>query len=202
MKKSFSYPIFFMAIITAVFTFILAFLNYSTADKIDFLQKTELRQKILYVFDIPTPSDEPEDIAEVFDANVKEEDYKDETIYYIEENGSPKAYAFPVSGSGLWGSIEGYVGISSDYDTIIGLDFVSHSETPGLGGRISEEEYKGQFRDLDLTAEAEDDNYLIYKPAPGGNVDAITGATLTSKSVLNFLNEDIKDFIQSRKGRE
>lgn len=199
MKKSFSYPILFMAIITAVFTFILAFLNYSTADKIDFLQKTELREKILYVFDIPINSEDPEEIADIFNQNIREEDYKNQTIYYIEENGSPKAYAFPVSGSGLWGSIEGYVGISSDYDTIIGLDFTSHSETPGLGGRISEEEYKGQFRDLELKSQ---DDYLIYKPSPGGNLDAITGATLTSKSVLNFLNEDIEEFIQSRKGRE
>lgn len=199
MKKSFSYPILFMAIITAVFTFILAFLNYSTADKIDFLQKTELREKILYVFDIPINSEDPEKIADIFNQNIKEEDYKDQTIYYIEENGSPKAYAFPVSGSGLWGSIEGYVGISNDYDTIIGLDFTSHSETPGLGGRISEEEYKGQFRDLELKSQGD---YLIYKPSPGGNLDAITGATLTSKSVLNFLNEDIEEFIQSRKGRE
>lgn len=199
MKKSFSYPILFMAIITAVFTFILAFLNYSTADKIDFLQKTELREKILYVFDIPINSEDPEEIADIFNQNIREEDYKNQTIYYIEENGSPKAYAFPVSGSGLWGSIEGYVGISSDYDTIIGLDFTSHSETPGLGGRISEEEYKGQFRDLELKSQGD---YLIYKPSPGGNLDAITGATLTSKSVLNFLNEDIEEFIQSRKGRE
>lgn len=198
MKKSFSYPIIFMAMITAIFTFILAFLNYSTADRIDFLQKTELREKLLYVFDIPIRSEDPEEIARVFDENIKEEKYKGQSLYYIEENGQAKAYAFPVGGPGLWGSIEAYVGISSDYETILGLDFISHSETPGLGGRISEEEYKVQFRDLDL--EDTDDDYLIYKPSPGGNVDAITGATLTSKSVLDFLNEDIKSFVKSRKG--
>lgn len=200
MKKSFSYPIFFMSILTAIFTFILAFLNYSTADNIEFLQKTELRKKILYVFDIPMESDDPAEIARVFDGNIKEEEYRGESLYYIEEKGEAKAYALPVAGSGLWGSIEGYVGISSDYETILGLEFISHSETPGLGGRISEEDYKGQFRDLNLIDTG--DNYLVYKPAPGGNIDAITGATLTSKSVVNFLNDDIKDFIKSRKGGE
>lgn len=202
-KKSFSYPIIFMSLITAVFTFILAFLNYSSADKIDFLQNSELKEKILYVFDIPISSDDPEEISRVFDENIEVEDNnkdEDEKIYYIEENGKPSAYAFPVGGSGLWGSIEGYLAISSDYERILGLEFISHSETPGLGGRISEEEYKGQFRDLELGDT--DGDYIIYKPATGGNVDAITGATLTSKSVLNFLNDDIEEFIKTRKGGE
>lgn len=199
MKKSFSYPIFFMALITAVFTFILAFLNYSTADKIAFLQETELREKILYVFDIPMESSQAEDIARVFDENVKEKDYQGKALYYIEENGKLKAYAVPVEGPGVWGSIEAYVGISSDYDRVLGLAFISHSETPGLGGRISEEEYKVQFRDLEIN-DANSEDYLIYRPAPGGNVDAITGATGTSKAVVNFLNADIKEFIESGEG--
>lgn len=199
MKKSFSYPILFMSLLTAVFTFILAFLNYSTAENIAFLQKTELREKILYVFDIEMESSDPEDIARVFDENIKEKDYKGKPLYYIEENGEASAYAVPVEGGGVWGSIEGYVGISSDYDRLLGLAFISHSETPGLGGRISEEEYKVQFRDLDIT-DPVGNNYLIYTPAPGGNVDAITGATGTSKAVVNFLNADIKEFIENREG--
>lgn len=197
-KKSFGYPILFMSIITAVFTFALAFLNYSTAERIEFLEKTELKEKILYVFDIPIESDDPEYIAKTFDENIKEEDYNGESLYYIEENGEVKAYALPVSGSGVWGSIEGYIGISKNYDKLLGLDFVSHSETPGLGGRITEEEYKEQFRDLELATEAGD--YIIYNPAPGGNVDAISGATGTSRAVVNFLNKDIERFIEDRKG--
>lgn len=197
MKKSFSFPIIFMVIITAFFTFILAFLNHSTAGKIDFNQETELRKKVLYVFDIDIPSDEPEDIKRVFDENIGEEKMGDEIIYTVEDNGTVLGYAFPVRGSALWGSVVGYAGISADYSTMIGLDFVSHSETPGLGGRISEDFYKEQFRGLDLTL-ANDGEYIIYRPAPGGNVDAIAGATLTSKSVSNILNEDIYKFIKER----
>lgn len=199
MKKSFSYPILFMAIITAVFTFVLAFLNYSTADKIAFLQDTELKRKILYVFDIPVSSESPEDISKIFDENVEEEIVDGERIFFVKENDEIKGYAVPVGGPGLWGGIEGYVGISADFTHILGLDFIEHSETPGLGGRISEDEYKEQFRDLDLS-QGQDGNYIIYRPAPGGNIDAITGATLTSKSVSNFLNEDIYKFIMERKG--
>lgn len=199
MKKSFSFPIIFMIIITAFFTFILAFLNYSTADKIAFNQETELRRKILYVFDIEPKSNSPEDVEKAFEENIEEETIDEDIIYIIKENDEVSGYAFPVRGSGLWGSIEGYVGISADYSKILGLDFISHSETPGLGGRISEDPYKEQFRGLDIT-NAKDENYIIYKPAPGGNVDSIAGATLTSKSVSKFLNEDIDKFIKERKG--
>lgn len=198
MKKSFAYPIVFMALITAFYTFLLASLDYSTAEQVQFLANIELQEKILYVFDIPLKSDDPEEIDKQFKETIetKELENKDK-LYLLKENGETKAYAFPVGGSGLWGSIEAYAGISADYSTLLGIEFISHSETPGLGGRISEDWFKDQFRGIDLT-EAKDE-YLIYTPASGGNVDAITGATLTSQSVREFLNKDIKEFIEEGK---
>ncbi len=85
----------------------------------------------------------------------------------------------------MGGTVEGYAAISADNSELLGIDFVSHSETPGLGGRISEEPFKEQFRNLDLT-NAKGGEYIVYRPAPDGNVDSIAGATLTSKSVSNF----------------
>lgn len=52
MKNSFIYPILFMTMVTAVFIAVLAGLNFVTADTIAFNQENELRQKILYIFDI------------------------------------------------------------------------------------------------------------------------------------------------------
>lgn len=196
MKKSFSFPIIFMIVITAFFTFILAFLNYSTADKIALNQEIELSKKILYIFDILPETDNPNEIVQMFQDKIESIPYGDYEVYsYKNEDGEVLGYAVPVNGPGLWGSVEGYIGISADYSTVLGLDFISHSETPGLGGRISEEDYKGQFRGLDLT-DATDDNYIIYRPSPGGNVDAIAGATLTSKSVSKLINEDLASFLK------
>lgn len=197
-KKSFVYPIVFMALITAIYTFVLAYMDHATADKISFLQETDLRTKILYIFDVDTPDLSPEAIDEIFTAQVGEETFEGKTVYVHKPEGEVLAYAFPVHGAGLWGSVDGYLGISADYDKIVGLEFTEHSETPGLGGRISEEDFKGQFRDLDIT-EADDGQYIIYRPAAGGNVDAIAGATLTSKSVSQFLNVDLEEFIKGRK---
>lgn len=197
MKKSFAYPIIFMSLVTAVFVFVLAFLEAGTAEQIDFLEKTELQEKILYVFDIPVESEDPEEIDKQFNEHIDTQEIDGEKVYFLEENEEVEAYAFPVGGSGLWGSIEAYVGISKDYSTLIGLEFISHDETPGLGGRISEKWFKEQFRGIEL--EDSDDEYIIYTPADGGNVDAITGATLTSQSVKEFLNEDIEKIIQEGK---
>ena len=74
-------------------------------------------------------------------------------------------------------------------DKIIGLEFISQEETPGLGGRIDELEFKEQFRDIIINDDGT--NYIIYNPASGGNVDAISGATLTSQAVADFLNKDL-----------
>ena len=198
-KKSFLYPIIFMSAVTAVFTFILAFLNYSTAERVELLQDTDLRKKILYVFDIPMDTNDPTEIEEIFNAHVKEDDSVTPSIFYLEENGAVTAYAVPSNGAGLWGGIDAYVGISADYSKILGIEFITHSETPGLGGRISEPEYLEQFRNLDIS-NANGSNYIVYRPASGGNVDAITGATLTSKAVSVMVNDDLNAFLQERKG--
>nr|WP_300003129.1 FMN-binding protein [Tissierella sp.] len=197
-KKSFLYPIIFMSVITAVYVSLLAFLQYSTAEQVEFLANTDLQKKILYVFDIPVESEDPEEIDRQFEEHITSEKLDNgELLYTLEENGEVKAYAFPVGGAGLWGSIEAYAGVSGDYSELIGIEFISHEETPGLGGRISENWFKEQFRGIDLTEDKEE--YIIYTPAAGSNIDAITGATLTSQSVRNFLNEDIKKFIEEGK---
>lgn len=198
-QKSFIYPIIFMSLITAIFVFVLAFLNYSTAERVQFLQDTDLRKKILYVFDIPIPSDDPEEIDQIFNQYIEEDDTTQPPIYYTREDGEIDRYAIPVAGAGLWGSIDAYVGISADFTSVFGLEFIEHSETPGLGGRISEPEFLEQFRELDVSNTAGSD-YIVFRPASGGNVDAISGATLTSQSVKDMLNEDIHNFVEGRKG--
>lgn len=199
MKKSFIFPIIFMVIITAFFTAILAFLNYSTADVIAFNQETELRKTILYVFNIESTSSEPEKIEEVFNKYISEETVNEQKVFVAKEGDNTIGYAFPIGGTALWGTVEGFAAVSEDFSELLGIDFVSHSETPGLGGRISEDWFKEQFRGLMLT-NSNNGNYIVYKPAPGGNVDAIAGATLTSKSVSDFINKDIYEFIKENRG--
>lgn len=200
MKKSFAFPIIFMSLVTAVFVFVLAFLNESTAEQIEFLANTELQEKILYVFDIPLESDNPDDINKQFEENVEVKDVDNESVYLLKEDNEIKAYAYPFDAAGLWGSIQGYTGVSSDYSEIVGIEFISHSETPGLGGRIDETWYKDQFRGIDI--ENKKDKYIVYPPSSGANVDAITGATSTSNAVRDILNENIDNIKEKKLSEE
>jgi len=195
MKKSFLYPIIFMSLLTAIFTFILAFMEFGTAERVQQNLELELQRKILYVFNIPIEDNSPEAVNALFEEKITQEG----DIFTYSEDGQVIGYAFPAEGPGLWGGIETYVGISQDYSTILGLAIIAQNETPGLGGRIGEEEFLSQFRDLDVSSAVEG-GYVIYRPAAGGNVDAVAGATLTSKSVSTFLNADIHSFLAERKG--
>lgn len=81
--------------------------------------------------------------------------------------------------------MNGYLGVSPDLSSITGLVFTEHSETPGLGGRIDELDYREQFRGLTIDPAQP----LVYGEDGGGQIDAITGATSTSNAVLTILND-------------
>jgi len=197
MKNSFHYPILFMMAVTVVFIAVLASFNHILADTITFNHESELRQKILYIFDILPEDEDPLEIKRIFDEKIKQKQINDADIYVLIENNKETACAVPVDGPGLWGSITGFVGLNKDLTKIIGIEFVTQSETPGLGGRISEDSYKKQFRNIDIKG-ITDGNYIISSPQVGSNVDAITGATQTSTAVVKLINEDLFTFFQTQ----
>ncbi|NYB73329.1 FMN-binding protein [Sedimentibacter hydroxybenzoicus DSM 7310] len=196
MKNSLYYPILFMIAVTVVFIAILASINYMLTDTIAFNQESELRQKILYIFDVLPENDDPQEIKRAFDEKIKQKTINDIEVYTLIENNQEAAYAVPINGPGLWGSINAYIGLNKDFTKIIGIEFITQSETPGLGGRISEDIYKNQFRNIDIEGAA-DGNYIISSPQPGSNVDAIAGATQTSSAVVKMINEDLNTFFES-----
>jgi Na+-transporting NADH:ubiquinone oxidoreductase subunit C len=192
-QKSFFYPIIFMTVVTAFFVFILSAFSQATKDTIAFNNESELRYKILYIFDVLPESKDPKDIETVFNERVKERVAVKKNIYVLMEGDKEVSYAVPVEGPGLWGTISGYIGLNADYSKITGIDFVKQSETPGLGGRISEESYKEQFRNIDIS-NVQDSKFIVSSPQSGSNVDAIAGATQTSTAVEKLINEDLNDF--------
>lgn len=194
-NKSLAYPIIFMTLLTVITVFILAFLNQTTMAKVEENQNLELRRKILYVFDMYEEGKTSDDeVNKLFEDHVVESDWNDAKLFTLMDGSSEKAYAVPFSGPGLWGSITGYIGVDANMNEVTGVEFISQNETPGLGGRISEAPYKEQYRNVDISNAT--DKYIINRPAPGGNIDAIAGATQTSTFVQNMINEDLKAFDQ------
>ena len=191
MKKGRIYTVVFMLIVSAVFTSLLAGADMLYKPKIQENKLLAERTAILYVFNIDQ-SGSPQEILKRFDQNVKQTTINGVDLYeYTSADGTPSAYAVPFTGSGLWGSISGYMGVSSDLSEITGLVFTDQSETPGLGGRIDELAYREQFRGLNISP----GTTLAYGQQGSSQIDAITGATLTSNSVMRILNGLIQDTV-------
>jgi len=192
-KKSILSPVIFMIVITAVFTFVLAFINENTKDIIERQDKLRVEESILYVNGIDY-TDDANSIESTFSENIGEETLEGISYYIYKESDTVKGYTFKFSGTGLWGTITGYIALSPDFNEILGVDFISHSETPGLGGRIDESWYKEQYRGLDVESQP-----FVSYTSSGGTLDAITGATLTSNSVTDMLNAFIADIKNTAK---
>jgi Na+-transporting NADH:ubiquinone oxidoreductase subunit C len=102
--------------------------------------------------------------------------------------------AFEISGSGLWGKISAMIALEADLETIRGLVIFDNSETPGLGGRISEDRFQEQFKGKKLAPELK----IVPrgKSLSSNQVDAISGATQTSKALEKIINSNIEAFYE------
>ena len=107
------------------------------------------------------------------------------------DDGSVK-YVLPVYGAGLWGPIWGYIAMNDDGNTIYGANFSHEGETPGLGARIADNDFQDAFQSKHLFKDGEFKNVVVLKKgqtATNGaeQVDALTGATITSRGVSDML---------------
>ena len=113
-------------------------------------------------------------------------------VYIFDKGGKPVTVV-PVYGAGLWGPVWGYIAFNDDLKTVAGAFFDHESETPGLGAKIKDDpEFRAKFIGK-VASWASDKVLSIVKGASGNNqVDAITGATMTSKglgeAIENWLN--------------
>ena len=196
-KKRILFPVVFMIAVTVVFTFLLAYINEVTQATIEEQEALRVEKSILYVFGIDVSDLDDEKIHNKFTDLIEISDQNDQRYYIYKANNQVMGYAVQISGKGLWGTITGHIAFSPDHEKILGVNFVSHSETPGLGGRIDEDDYKNQFRNLSLP---ENDVFFVNNKDTGGNIDAISGATLTSKAVIDIYNNKLPEILeQARK---
>jgi Na+-transporting NADH:ubiquinone oxidoreductase subunit C len=193
-KKKVLYPVIFMIIITAFFTLILAGVNELSTRSIEKQDKLKIQSKVLNSLGIEAVGGEDE-IIKSYNDMIEENEIDGIKYYEAIIDDSILGYAFTVEGAGLWGRIEGIVALDSNFEYIKGIDFINHSETPGLGGRIEEKWFIEQFRYIELDSQEE---YLIFRPSVGGNVDAISGATISSKAVLKIFNESIDEILKMK----
>jgi len=108
-------------------------------------------------------------------------------------NAEPTKYAFPIAGKGLWSVLYGYLAIDADIETIVGISFYAHKETPGLGAEIEKAWFQDQFKDKKIYENGKVADFKVTKPGLANNeysVDGISGSTITSKGVEILLKKD------------
>jgi len=199
----------FMFIISLVFTTLVTVVKMANEDRIEINRKIKLQRTILKALGIEKADNlTPEKVMQIFSNRIKQIEIKNKTLYICRDETAKDitGYAFPVDGPGFWGPVYALAAVNTEATRLLGVSFYRHSETPGLGGRISEDWFSGQFEDLSLELSENGKQYFTLTPE-GDNkaeneLDAITGASRTSDAVELFLNRELKIVINDiRKNR-
>ncbi|AEH51215.1 FMN-binding protein [Pseudothermotoga thermarum] len=192
-KESKLFTVIFTFVSTFAFVLILSIINFATTARIKRNEELFKIRAILNAFGFEYKSDQ--EAFKIFNEKVSTQKIRDVVVYKATVNGE-EYLAFIFTGSGLWGTIQGVIAFDSNIEKVVGIDFISHSETPGLGGRIEEKWFKDQFKGKKIP----DGGFVLriggsgdYDP-DSGRFDAITGATSTSKAVEKIVNEAILTF--------
>ena len=135
------------------------------------------------VRDLDLASREIADNLHAQNTNLKKGNALELPVYIFDQGGKPVTVV-PVYGAGLWGPVWGYIAFKDDLKTVAGAYFDHDSETPGLGAKIKDDpEFRAKFVGK-IAAWGSDKVLSVLKGASQDNqVDAITGATMTSKGL-------------------
>lgn len=116
-------------------------------------------------------------------------------VYMVETDGKLDTLILPIRGYGLWSTLYGFLAVKGDLNTVVGLGFYQHAETPGLGGEVDNPKWRALWPEKKLFSEKGDLAVQIIKggvdpqsPKAIHQVDSLAGATLTSNGVNNLLH--------------
>lgn len=116
------------------------------------------------------------------------------TVYLVQENGRLRSVILPVYGLGLYSTLYGFLALAGDGDTVQGLRFYEHGETPGLGGEIDNPRWLAKWQGKQVYDEEGRLRLAVVKggvdptsPEARYHVDAISGATMTSRGVSGLM---------------
>ncbi|PLX41239.1 MAG: hypothetical protein C0608_06460 [Deltaproteobacteria bacterium] len=194
MNKSPLYSILFIALLAVFFGGAVSGVEQYTREKVEQGRVAAQRSRVLEALGIKAP-ESPQALAELWGARVSEKSGPSGEYYSASDvEGALKGYAFPFTAPGFWGPVRGVVAVAPDGNTLLGLSIISHQETPGLGGRISEKWFTEQFRGKRIDSSKSAPLSFVYRePVAANEVEAVTGATQTSSRFAGFINPFLAD---------
>jgi len=173
LKKIF--PVIFVTVVVFVAVALLSWTNSITKGKIEFQEEEQIQSMLGEMF--------PDMSRYTFE----------DDIYTVYCDETQLGYAFLALGKGYGGSINILVGLENE-TTIKGISIISQSETPGLGVRVSESSFMGEFAGLNIGD--------VALRQDGGQIDAITGATISSGAVVDAVRATAVERVKSLQGKE
>ena len=110
-------------------------------------------------------------------------------VYLVGDEANPDRIIIPVRGPGLWSTLHGFLALEGDGNTIAGMGFYDHAETPGLGGEVDNPNWKAQWPGKKAYREDSMQPLLGLSKNPDGvhEVDTLSGASLTARGVTDLL---------------
>ncbi len=135
-------------------------------------------------------------------------------VYMVQGDSGLETIILPVRGYGLWSTLYGFIALDADLNTVKGLGFYQHGETPGLGGEVDNPKWKAQWSGKEVYAE---DGHVALQLIKGtvdsssamavNQIDGLSGATLTGRGVTNLVrfwlgDKGYKSFLNHLKNGE
>ena len=191
------YTFIYMTVVVVIVAVLLAFVNQTLKQRQDDNKQLDMQKQILGALKVDYAEQDPAKVYEGIIAVGDTLKFGEKQVFVAHLNDSTVKYVLPLAGKGLWGGIGGYLALDEDKNTIYGVNFNHESETPGLGAKIVEYEFREKFEGKQICK----DNVVVSvavlkkgKTCEAGEdyqVDAISGATITSEGVSKMLNEEL-----------
>lgn len=114
-------------------------------------------------------------------------------VFDVVEDGKLEAMILPIEGKGLWSTLYGYIALAPDANTVVGITFYKHGETPGLGGEVDNPGWKAKWPGRKAFNERWQPAIGVKKGMAGPpatdpyQVDGLSGATITSRGVTELV---------------
>lgn len=123
-------------------------------------------------------------------ASIKRQELAAPVYLKRDSAGKLETVVIPIRGYGLWSTLYGFLALKGDANTVVGLGFYQHAETPGLGGEVDNPKWKGLWPGKQVLNAKGDIAIAVIKgnvdasdPAATNKVDGLAGATLTGRGV-------------------
>ena len=114
-------------------------------------------------------------------------------VYKVVDGSKLLGWAYTAKGKGFGGDIRLLVGLNANGEGLVGIDILEDVETPGFGHSINDESWLSKFRPRNGVPLPLDKPLVVVKSTPKADnpyqIQAITGATISSKAVVNIINE-------------